>query len=122
MKNNLSSQKPQHGQETHIVYKFTCNLGECSSPDIKNEYIGLTTQTLRQRMVGHRNHGSIFAHFRLKHGVNPEVDYLLQNSKILYRENNSHQLHVYEALHIRKFRPKLNENVCNFTCLNLNIF
>ena len=122
MKNNLTSQKPQHGQQSHVVYKFICSIGECSSLDNKNEYIGMTTQTLRQRMVGHRNHGSIFAHFRKKHGVNPEVDYLLENCKILYRENNNYQLHVFEALHIRKYRPKLNENVCNFTCLNLNIF
>ena len=89
---------------------------------LKKEYIGLTTQTLRDRMNGHRNHGSIFAHFRTKHGMNPEVQYLLNNSQILYRENDSHQLHIFEALHIRKFKPSLNENTCNFTCLKLGIF
>ena len=89
---------------------------------ISNEYIGLTTQTLKERMVGHRHQGSIFAHFRNVHGIKPEVAHLLENTQILYRENDQFQLHIYEALHIRKFKPKLNENVSDFCCLKLNFF
>ena len=122
MKNNLTSKKLSHDQQSHIIYKFTCNLGECESPQTKNEYIGLTTQTLRQRMIGHKNHGSIFAHFRMKHGISPDVNYLLANTEVLYRESDAFQLHIYEALHIRKLKPNLNENTNNFTCLKLSIY
>ena len=73
-------------------------------------------------MVGHRHQGSIFSHFRTVHGIKPEVSHLLDNTEIMYRENDQFQLHIFEALHIRKFKPKLNEKVYDFFCLKLNFF
>ena len=108
--------------KSHVVYRFHCKLGECFSAQPRNVYIGLTTMTLKERMSAHRYKGSIFEHFRTKHGVSPTVDQLLGSTEIIYRENDSFQLHVYEALHIRKFQPPLNENKNDFTCLKLNIF
>ena len=88
----------------------------------KNSYIGLTTTTLKKRMGAHRYQGSIFKHFRLKHGISPSVGNLLESTEILYYESDPLQLHIYEALHIRKYTPSLNENTRDFTCIKLDIF
>ena len=88
----------------------------------KNSYIGMTTMTLRDRLIAHKYKGSIFAHLRTVHAVNPDIDVLLDNTNILYNEKDQFQLQIYEALHIRKFQPSLNENQRDFTCLKLNIF
>ena len=78
--------------------------------------------TIKERLSAHRYKGSIFAHFRSTHGCSPTLDNMAENTKIIYRESDSFQLHIYEALHIRKFKPKLNENTIDFTCLKLNIY
>ena len=122
IKNNISNVNTSHGDRSHIVYEFTCNKGECNSPSIHNSYIGLTTMTLRDRMSAHRYQGSIFRHFRNSHGVNPLICDLLDNSKILYYENDPILLGKYEALHIRRLKPSLHENISDFRCLKLNIF
>ena len=122
IKNNISACNVPKNEKSHVVYKFTCNLGECSSLQNENSYIGLTTMTVKKRMSAHRYQGSIFKHCRNKHGVSPNIDNLLESSEILYHEGDQFQLHVYEALHIRKFRPPLNENNDDFTCLKLNIY
>ena len=88
----------------------------------KNEYIGLTTMTLKERMGAHRYKGAIFDHFRVKHGVSPTLEQLLGSTEIIYYENDAFQLRVFEALHIKKFQPSLNENKNDFSCLKLNIF
>ena len=82
----------------------------------------LQVMTLKKRMSAHRYQGSIFKHLHNIHGVRPNINNLLESTEILYHEGDQFQLHVYEALHIRKFRPTLNENNDDFTCLKLNIF
>ena len=108
--------------KSHLVYKFTCALGECRSLSNKNTYIGMTTMTLKDRLGAHRFQGSIFAHIRLTHGVRVDLDTLIKSTEIIYKENDPIQLHIFEALHIRKLQPSLNENKRDFTCLKLNIF
>ena len=78
--------------------------------------------SLKDRMSAHRYQGSIFKHFRNVHGISPQIDDLINQSKILYYENDPFMLAKFEALHIRKFKPKLNENTVDFTSLKLNIF
>ena len=113
--------KPDH-LKSHLVYRFTCALGECRSLSNKNTYIGMTTMTLKDRLGAHRYQGSIFEHIRLTHGVRVDLDSLIKSTEIIYKENDPIQLHIFEALHIRKFQPSLNENKRDFTCLKLNIF
>ena len=78
--------------------------------------------TLKDRLGAHRYQGSIFEHFRRVHDRKPKLPELLLSTKIIYRENNSYQLAIYEALHIRKLKPNLNENLSDFYCLKLNIY
>ena len=108
--------------ESVVVYEYTCNLGECNSLTPKNLYIGLTTCTLKERFRHHRYQGSIFKHLRDVHDHVPTVDDLCRATKILYTSQNKYDLDVYEALFIRKYRPKLSENLENFDCLNLKIY
>ena len=120
MKNNLTRENIPEECKSGVVYEFKCQEGECKS--LNNSYIGLTTCTLKERLTGHRYKGSIFAHYRLKHQKSPEVDELIKSTRILYHESNPFQLSIYEALHIRRLKPALNENLSDFNCLKLNIF
>ena len=73
--------------------------------------------------INHRNKGSIFAHYFQKHGgQKPEDDKIVKATNILYHCDKKIDLHIFEALFIRKFKPSLNENTSDFTCLSLNIF
>ena len=117
-KNNASSQSLPDKDRSHLVYEFRCQEGGCQPLNIT--YIGLTTCTLKERLTGHRYQGSIFEHYRRVHGRSPEVTKLLNSTKILYTPENPRYLSVYEALHIKKLKPVLNENL-DFRCLKLNI-
>ena len=122
IRNNLTKVALPNDEKTHVVYRFKCNIGECQAPGNVNTYIGMTTLSLRDRMKAHKYKGSIFAHIMIEHDIRPDVDNLLSSTEILYQENNPVQLHIYEALHIRKLQPSLNEIKKDFDCLKLNIF
>ena len=78
--------------------------------------------TLKERLSAHRYRGSIFEHYRRIHQCNPFLDDLIKSTKIIYYENDPYQLAVFEALHIRKMKPNLNENINDFYCLKLNLY
>ena len=119
-KNDISASVPPKEQKSHLIYKFQCQERECISRDIC--YIGMTSCTLKERMTAHKYKGSIFKHYRLAHQKNPEISDLLMSTSILYQPQNIKQLAVFEAIYIREMRPKLNENVSDFSCLSLDIF
>ena len=119
-KNDLSANVPSKEQKSHLIYEFKCQEGECKSQN--SSYIGMTSCTLRERMVGHKYKGSIFKHYWYAHHRNPELEELISNSKILYQPEDTKKLAIFEAIFIRENKPTLNENVTDFTCLSLNIF
>ena len=84
----------------------------------RNSYIGLTSMTLKERLSAHKYQGSIYAHYRNIHQKSPNLEVLLRLTDF---ENNPKKLSIFEALHIRKLKPSLNENKEDFYCLNLNI-
>ena len=115
---------PTYNISMHLVYNFVCNKGECLSLPIKNEYIGMTTLTLKERLKKHTYAGAIYDHFVLCHGGatnRPKVEDLLECTKILYFENNPVLLHIFEALHIKHLRPNLNNILEGIHCLKLNM-
>ena len=120
IRNNFTKGITPNHQKSHLVYQYVCNLGECKS--LNNTYIGLTNCTLEDRLKQHRYKGSIFSHLVTVHGCRPEIDNLLRSTKILYMCDDRRKLPIYEALHIRKLKPTLNENLNNFECLSLDIF
>ena len=102
------------------MYEYVCNIGECKS--LHNTYIGLTNCTLEERLKQHRYKGSIFAHMATVHGCKPKLDDLVRSTRILYTCDDRRKLPIFEALHIRKNKPTLNENVNDFECLSLAIY
>ena len=119
MQNNMSKSALPDGDRSHVIYEFSCPERACSSSKIS--YIGLTNCTLRERLRGHKYKGSIFEHFRRIHNKSPILEDLLSSTKILYFCDNRKDLSVFEALFIKKWKPTLNENTRDFTCLKLHI-
>ena len=119
MKNNLSENRISHGDRSHVIYEFTCSLGECMST--KNSYIGMTKCTLRERLSKHKQRGSIYNHLFTKHGCQLETNDLLDNTKILYSCKSGENIFTYEALHIKKLKPTLNTISNGFSCLKLDM-
>ena len=122
MKNNISAQTLPNINRSHLVYKFTCNESECMSLNFKNSYIGYTTQTLQDRLKGHRYAGSIFAHYFSAHGDRPTLQGLVNNTEIMYSCDDPIRLRIFEAILIRKFKPLINENLDDFACNKLRFF
>ena len=124
MKNNLNSLQTPHHMKSRLVYRFTCNKGECLSLSKKSEYIGMTTCILKDRFSKHRYQGAIFEHFVSKHdgaANRPNLEDLLSCTEILYQENNPILLHIFKALHIKNLAPNLNNISDDFYCMKLNI-
>ena len=76
---------------------------------------------MQERLNKHKYQGSIFNHLWTKHGFRAETNDLLRNTKILYFCNSNENISTYEALHIKKFKPTLNNISNDFLCLKLNI-
>ena len=93
-------------EETNVVYKFKCSVGACEHRN--NIYIGLTTTTLRRRMLAHRNHGGINSHFTSEHDRKPLLTELLENTTIVHREDHVARLNIAEAVSIAMNHPSLN--------------
>jgi len=111
MKNKMCDSHVTDTNRSNVAYKHNFNLGECGSPDTNVSYIGMATMTLRERFSNHRYQGSIHKHCVEIHGIRPKLDYLLDDTKIIYQAQNKLDLPVFEALHIYNHRPKLNENL-----------
>ena len=106
MKNNLSKTAVPDEEKSHLVYEFKCQEGQCSA--LNNSYIGMTTCTLKTRLSKHRYQGAIFSHFHTVHKKNPDLNVLLNHTKILYLCNHPIILPIIEALFIRKNKPNMN--------------
>ena len=89
MRNNTTKERPME-QQTNVVYKFRCSVDACKHRN--STYIGLTTTTLRRRMLAHRNNGGINKHFTEKHDRKPLLTELLENTTIIHRENQPNRL------------------------------
>ena len=71
MKNNTLKKNKSIEKMSHVVYHFTCNVDGCKRR--KSNYIGLTTQTVRDRLGQHRYKGAINAHFIEVHDRRPKI-------------------------------------------------
>ena len=90
----------------NLVYEFKCPSDECIRQHAK--YIGFTTCTLSRRLSYHAQNGHILEHFRESHGRKLTRQCLVDNTKIRYIVNNTHDLRIFEALLILYERPSMN--------------
>ena len=109
MKNNAA---PPLGQleQTNVIYKFSCPMSHSQA----TEYIGFCQTTLSQRLVSHRQNGSIREHFEKCHNIKPTRDQLINNTEIIARANDRQRLAIKEALLILKEKPIINKQFDNF--------
>ena len=92
--------------KTNLVYHFVCSDRACRRRT--TDYIGLTTQKLRNRLGQHRYKGAIHEHFVDKHGDKPKIETLLNQTKIINRSTSKKQLYIAEAVAIEIRKPSLN--------------
>ena len=105
MKNSTAPPESKEAA-TNVVYRFTCNEGNCESS--QKVYIGYTTNKLRKRLQFHRNQGAIFQHYTENHDKKPSVTELINSTEIITKEQNFSRLIIAEAIAIHLEKPKLN--------------
>ena len=93
-------------QKSHVVYRFTCNRGNCEV--LPASYIGMTTTTLSRRLSYHLNAGAPKQHLRSEHGITLTRKMLEENTEIIDTCNDVRRLPVMEALYIKEFSPTMN--------------
>ena len=113
MKNNQAPSPPELKQ-TNLVYEYQCKLGECEHLT-QNSYVGLTTTSLSRRLTMHVGSGAPKSHTRSHHRNTLTRDMLVNNTKIIRRENDKTRLHIYEALIIQQQNPVINMQDTGYT-------
>ena len=116
VRNNTNSPNPLLTQ-TNVAYKFTCPFRECFSENniTPNIYIGYTTTTLSCRLTYHLTDiSAIKQHIMTKH--NKDTDklkspnlrkILINNIKIIYKNNYKERLQILEAITIKNTINKI---------------
>lgn len=120
MRNNQAPPIPQL-QQTNLIYEFKCTQGDCEHlPNAS--YVGLTTTTLSRRLTMHLQSGAPKDHTCKKHvqtSFNREL--MVQNTKIIRKENDFSRLQRYEALLIQQKNPIINNQETG-SCRTLKLF
>ena len=98
--NKKSKNSNTSGVDSRLVYHYTCK--ESTS------YIGYTTCTLPVRFYSHVQQGSIQKHNRDTHNIKLYTQQLLENTKILHRNQCNLELKIAEALFIKEHNPVIN--------------
>ena len=110
MKNNISP-PARVLDETNVIYKFSCPMSHRQA----TEYIGFTQTTLSQRLVSHRQNGSIHNHFKEFHNMKPTCNHLVENTKTIAKAKDRSRLAIKEALIILQEKPIINKQYDNFS-------
>ena len=93
-------------KQTNIVYKYTCNVGDC---ELQNStYIGMTTTTLSRRLTMHLAGGGPKIHMQNNYNSTISRENLVQNTNILYYEPDFNRLQIMEAILIQELTPTIN--------------
>ena len=92
------------GEESHVVYQYTCNQSQCNLANPK-KYIGYTTTTLKERMLQHK---SIKNHHKIHHNRKIGYKEMLEHTNVVSRKSSRQDLLIMEALSIKNFKPELN--------------
>lgn len=71
-------------QEVNLVYRYTCNTGDCSY--LNTRYIGSTITTLPKRITAHLQDRAIKHHTSMNHGTTLTRQYLEDDTTILHKE------------------------------------
>ena len=103
---NNTAPEAEKTQKSHVVYRFTCNRGNCEV--LPSTYIGMTTTTLSRRLTFHLSNGAIKQHLLSEHGTAITRKMLEENTEIIDTCKDARRLPIAEALYIKENTPKLN--------------
>ena len=103
IKNNTTTIPSTDMEQASVVYKFVCPIQSC-----KSEYVGLTRLTLKNRLKAHYYNGSIKNHFKENHNQISNLENLMNNTKVILKEENYRKLAIKEALKIKELKPNIN--------------
>ena len=105
IRNNLHK-KERPIDRCNVVYRYTCQVANCTSQN--NTYIGHTTTSLSRRLTMHLQAGSIKSHTQEKHDSPLTREMLVDNTKIIDSVPNLRKLKYLEAIYINIYKPSLN--------------
>ena len=98
-----------------LVYKFTCNHGDCSHrPSL---YIGSTITTLSKRITAHLQDGAIKRHYLAKHNTSVSRKYIEENTTTLHKEKDVTRIRMAESVYINSTKPTINIQLLPASCL-----
>ena len=108
MRNNQAPPCPAL-QQTNLIYEYKCTKDGCEHlPDVS--YVGFTTTTLSRRITMHLGSGAPKKHTEISHRQSPlSREMMVENTKIIRKENDTRRLPIYEALIIQQKCPSINK-------------
>ena len=107
-RNNNSLKLPTLKQ-TNIIYEYSCCIGDCELQ--KCSYIGMTTTTLSRRLTIHLASGGPKSHTTNTHKIALTREQLVNNRKIIHRQQDFNRVQIMEALTIQQQRHSINNQV-----------
>ena len=105
LKNNPHNEK-ESLQKSHVIYRFTCNQGNCEV--LPSTYIGMTTTRLSRRLTCHLTSGAPKTHLREQHDTAITRDTLENSTEVITTCADARRLPILEALYIKEMSPTLN--------------
>ena len=107
MRNNQAPPFPPL-QQTNLIYEYKCVQDDCEHLP-KVSYVGLTTTTLSRRITMHLGSGGPKIHTENSHPqISLSRNAMVDNTKIIRKENDTRRLQIYEALIIQQKCPSIN--------------
>ncbi|XP_050699344.1 uncharacterized protein LOC126986892 [Eriocheir sinensis] len=103
---NTPSKEIESLQKSHVIYRFTCNQGNCEV--LSSTYVGMTTTRLSRRLTFHLASGAPKKHLKKQHRINITREMLENNTEILTTCPDTRRLPILEALYIKATNPTLN--------------
>ena len=112
---NSPYQEQEALQRSHVIYRYTCNRGNCAA--LPSTYIGMTTMKLVERLKSHKYAGAPKSHMRQDHQANISKEDLEGNTEVLASCNDRKRLQILEALYIKELKPSLNVQALDLQAL-----
>lgn len=103
---NSPDKEQDKAQQSHVVYRFSCNQGNCAA--LNTSYIGMTTVKLSRRLTYHLASGAPKSHMRKEHNKTLTREILEKNTEIITTCTDMRRLPILEALYIKEMEPSLN--------------
>ena len=104
IRNQTAPKRKTSFSEDHVIYKYTCPIGECGP----QSYIGMTRTSLSRRLTMHLQAGALKEHHTTNHDAPLTREIIERGTEVIDRDRDPRRLIILEAIHILKASPGLN--------------